>query len=78
MTSCCPTRATSCNAGPTEIACRVYGTKATIDTDYYTHVWIDGMPENVYKGRLVEARRAVHQRHGGEHPGVPRPILKGD
>jgi predicted dehydrogenase len=40
-----------CTPGaPTEIACRVYGSMATIDTDYYTHVWIDGMPENVYKG----------------------------
>jgi myo-inositol 2-dehydrogenase / D-chiro-inositol 1-dehydrogenase len=28
----------------------VYGHKGTIDTDYYTHVWIDGMPEAVYKG----------------------------
>lgn len=40
-----------CTPGaPTEIACRVYGSKGTIDTDYYTHVWIDGMPDAVYKG----------------------------
>ena len=40
-----------CTPGaPTEIACRIYGSKGTIDTDYYTHVWIDGMPECVYKG----------------------------
>lgn len=36
--------------GKDEIACRVYGSKGTIDTDYYTHVRIDGMPEAVYKG----------------------------
>ncbi|MBP7937331.1 MAG: Gfo/Idh/MocA family oxidoreductase [Phycisphaerae bacterium] len=40
-----------CTPGaPTEIPCRVYGSKGTIDTDYYTHVNIDGMPECVYKG----------------------------
>ncbi|MBI4580667.1 MAG: Gfo/Idh/MocA family oxidoreductase [Planctomycetes bacterium] len=40
-----------CTPGaPTEIACRIYGSKGTIDTDYYTHVKIDGMPEAVYKG----------------------------
>ncbi len=40
-----------CTPGaPTEIACRVYGSKGTIDTDYYTHVWIDGMPECRYEG----------------------------
>jgi predicted dehydrogenase len=40
-----------CTPGaPTEIACRIYGSKGTIDTDYYTHVWIDGMPECRYAG----------------------------
>ena len=40
-----------CTPGaPTEITCRVYGSKGTIDTDYYTHVWIDGMPEAKYEG----------------------------
>lgn len=40
-----------CTPGaPTEIPCRVYGSKGTIDTDYYTHVNIDGMPECVYRG----------------------------
>ena len=40
-----------CTPGaPTEIACRVYGSKGTFDSDYYTHVKIDGMPEIAYKG----------------------------
>lgn len=40
-----------CTPGaPTEIPCRIYGSKGTIDTDYYTHVWIDGMPECRYEG----------------------------
>ncbi|HOW72430.1 MAG TPA: Gfo/Idh/MocA family oxidoreductase [Phycisphaerae bacterium] len=44
-----------CTPGaPTEIPCRVYGSKGTIDTDYYTHVNIDGMPECVYKGSKWE------------------------
>lgn len=40
-----------CTPGaPTEIPCRIYGSKGTIDTDYYTHVHIDGMPECRYEG----------------------------
>ena len=27
------------NGAPTEICCRVYGQKGTVDTDYYGHVW---------------------------------------
>lgn len=47
-----------------EIPCRIYGSKGTIDTDYYTHVHIDGMPECVYKGGtfndLYEAGMAIN------------------
>jgi len=40
-----------CSPGaPTEIACRIYGSVGMIDTDYYTHVKIDGMPECRYEG----------------------------
>ncbi len=40
-----------CTAGaPIEIPCRIYGQKGTIDTDYYTHVRIDGWPNVEYKG----------------------------
>jgi len=40
-----------CTPGaPVEIACRIYGSKGTIDSDYYTHVSIDGVKEAVYEG----------------------------
>ncbi|HOB73231.1 MAG TPA: Gfo/Idh/MocA family oxidoreductase [Phycisphaerae bacterium] len=31
---------------PNEIPCRIYGSRATVDTDYYTHVWIHGDPKS--------------------------------
>ncbi|MBN1488329.1 MAG: Gfo/Idh/MocA family oxidoreductase [Phycisphaerae bacterium] len=40
-----------CTPGaPTEIPCRIYGSKGTVDTDYFTHVAIKGLPEAVYEG----------------------------
>ena len=35
---------------PIEIPCRMYGSKGTIDTDYFNGVWMDGMPGAEYKG----------------------------
>jgi len=40
-----------CTPGaPVEITCRIYGSKGTIDTDYYTHARIDGLKEPIYEG----------------------------
>jgi predicted dehydrogenase len=37
-----------------EIPCRIYGSRATVDTDYFTHVWIKGDPKD--KSKLFEAK----------------------
>lgn len=37
-----------------EIPCRIYGSRATVDTDYFTHVWIKGDPKD--KTKLFDAQ----------------------
>lgn len=40
-----------CSPGaPEEIVCRIYGSKATIDTDYYSHAKINGPKDAAYEG----------------------------
>lgn len=39
---------------PDQIPCRFYGSRATVDTDYFSHVWIKGAPKD--PGKLFDAK----------------------
>jgi len=41
-----------CPGSPREIFCRVYGTEGTIQSDYYSHVWIHG--HKPYQGGTID------------------------
>lgn len=44
----------NCPGSPGEIACRVYGTNGTFDSNYREHVWLRTQPDKVYEGKFTD------------------------